>query len=339
MNPAGTSTTNPVVSTPAARSFIQNQTMMPKVANSSPAYSSTGVPNFSTSSPSGPSVPQMSPTPTTSTFPTIKGDPTKVFGTVNGRDYNYAGDWLGGNNAGNSGSTVLNSGSTGVQTNTNGTDIPTGNAPSSTISPDRQAYIDAYKKYLDAQTNNADVAESKKYLNQLILDDKMARERARNSGETMGFAGGEEARVMRNNSFAIDNATNAYNAAVGARENNINANKSGVDFQKSLLDFGTADRTETRANKAEDRLNNPDFSLGEGQVHYTYDSKTGIYKKTSGPAKTYKPTSTNSVPSANAVNQHIRQQMATPEFQKATPEQQKLFILQNGGNPVDYNIF
>ncbi len=47
-NPSATGT-NPVLATPAAQSFVQNQSRLPTQQNSSPAYGAGGVPNFKAS--------------------------------------------------------------------------------------------------------------------------------------------------------------------------------------------------------------------------------------------------------------------------------------------------
>lgn len=126
-------------------------------------------------------------------------------------------------------------------------------SPSSTGNSAMDSYITAYKNYLDKQANNSEVSEAKKYLNQLIMDDKKAQEKARNSGETMGFAGGEQARVARNNSFAIDAATGNLGVLQQDQENVVNAAKSGVDLQKDLLGLSRDDakiERDTKANEA-----------------------------------------------------------------------------------------
>lgn len=125
-------------------------------------------------------------------------------------------------------------------------------SPSSTGNPSMDAYIGAYKKYIDAQTNSSELTDARKYLNQLVLDDKKAREKALNSGETMGFAGGEEARVARNNSFAIDAATNNVNSLEADRENTINSAKGGADLTKDLLGFARDD-TKTAYQMEQDK--------------------------------------------------------------------------------------
>lgn len=108
-------------------------------------------------------------------------------------------------------------------------------SPGTTGNSAMDNYISAYKRYTDASANNSEVSEAKKYLNKLVLDDRMAREKALNSGETMGFAGGEEARVARNNSFAIDSATANLGVLQTDQTNQINSAKTGVDFAKDMI--------------------------------------------------------------------------------------------------------
>lgn len=68
------------------------------------------------------------------------------------------------------------------------------------------AYDAAMKTYLDSLTK----------ANDLTLQGKKDEAAALDTGETSGFATGEAARVNRNNSFAIDAATNLANSNLGA---------------------------------------------------------------------------------------------------------------------------
>lgn len=126
-------------------------------------------------------------------------------------------------------------------------------SPSATGNSAMDSYITAYKNYIGTQSNNSEVSEAKKYLNKLILDDKMAREKALNSGETMGFAGGEEARVAKNNAFAIDAATGNLGVLQEEQTNNQNVAKTQVDLAKSLAEID-ADASKTAYQKEQDKL-------------------------------------------------------------------------------------
>lgn len=140
----------------------------------------------------------------------------------------------------------------------------------------RDTYISAYKNYINTQADNSATTEAKKYLNKLILDDQMAQEKARNSGETMGFAGGEQARVARNNSFSIDAATNNLNALTLDQANKLGVAKTGLDFAK---DLGTMDSEASKAayqkekDTADRELANKKFEEDKRQYGLDYALK------------------------------------------------------------------
>lgn len=88
-----------------------------------------------------------------------------------------------------------------------GSTDPTLTAAGVTPTTTPQAGYDAVMKtYLDSLNE----------VNGLSLQAKKDQETALNTGDTLGFATGEAARVNHNNSFAIDAATNRANANLGA---------------------------------------------------------------------------------------------------------------------------
>lgn len=128
------------------------------------------------------------------------------------------------------------------QTNPNyGMQIPggaTGTKPPGDTTPtsDPNAYYrSAFDTYLASLQPSADETAASKNLSALTLQSQKDQEEALNRGETMGFATGEAARVNKNNSFAIDAASNSLNALTAARTGQTNATKARLDFEKSLL--------------------------------------------------------------------------------------------------------
>ncbi len=131
-------------------------------------------------------------------------------------------------------------------------------------SADYKAALDAYMAILMPSSAENDATS---YLNNLILQSKRDQETALNRGETLGFATGEAARVNRENQFGIEAASNAVNALTAKRTGLVDANKARLDFVKSILD-------------QKGKVDTPsDFSLSPGEERYTYDSKTGEFKK------------------------------------------------------------
>lgn len=163
------------------------------------------------------------------------------------------------------GSTQTGSTATGTSASTGNTDTGstqagiTGNAttPSgavvnattgasiSTPAPDKNAsYTDAYTKYIQSLTPTNAENTATTNLNNLNLQAQKDQDKALDSGETLGFASGEAARVAHNNSYAIDSAANTLNSLTGQRTATSNAAKARADFEKGLLDSSSADAKE-----------------------------------------------------------------------------------------------
>lgn len=338
------------LSSPAAKSFVQSKIPLTSGGGySTPAYNSQGVPNFSTQPKAQVSTPAYSTsgTPNFNSTPsgTTGGDPNVVFGSVNGRNYNSAGEWLNDkptqnwgvngniNNSSNiQSSTMTNTGTTG----TTGDTVVRGDSSAYTT-PDRQAYIDAYKKYIDAQTNNADVQAAKTAYNDFITAQakSIAGQEGRGFGVPLNLVRGTQAKLKAQTDPEAQRLQNAIGIAQQGQTNMISGAKSGADLQKNLLDFGQSDFTNKNTIATQNRLNNPNFTVGEGQVHYVYDDKTGKYKAIKGPAKTYKPT-TGTKTTVDKVS--INKGMTTQTFKSMTPEEQADWIRLQGGNPVDFGL-
>lgn len=345
------------LSSPAAKSFVQSKVPLTSGGGySTPAYNAQGTPNFSTQPKAQVSTPAYGAggTPNFSSTPsgTTGGDPYAVFGSVNGRNYNYAGEWLNDKPTqnwgvnGNTNSSSVQTGTTGTEQTTNGTTGTTGDTvvrggTSAYTTPDRQAYIDAYKKYIDAQTNNEDVKNAKTAYNDFITEQakSIAGQEGRGFGVPLSLVRGTQAKLKAQTDPEAQRLQNAIGIAQTGQTNMISGAKSGADLQKNLLDFGQSDFTNKNTLSTQDRLNNPDFNIGEGQVRYVWDGKSGQYKAIKGPAKTYKPTSTSGVKSANEVNQEINQAMSTAYFQSLSNKEKANLIREMKGNPNDFGIY
>lgn len=153
--------------------------------------------------------------------------------------------------------------------NTQTTGTNTDTSTTSTVDPNFQAYLDALKE-TDEEKN------AREYVSRLLTDSKSAYEKALQTGETMGFAQGEAARVKRNNDLTIGSASDAYDVLKGGAENRKNVAKLKYDYY--------AGKT-----KAEEEANKP-FELSEGQSRYVYNPKTKSYDVVANVPKTYKPT-------------------------------------------------
>lgn len=151
-----------------------------------------------------------------------------------------------------------------------------------TVDPDFQAYLDSLNE-------TSEEKGAREYVSRLLSDSRAAHEKALQSGETMGFAQGEAARVKRNNDLTIDSASSAYDVIKSGRERQSSIAKLRYDYSKSIKD-------------KEAEMNKP-FELSEGQSRYVYNPTTKEYEAIAVKPKTYKPTTTPSVPKPTQTQQ------------------------------------
>lgn len=213
--------TNPTLSTPAAKQFVSSQiSTAPTGAPNQNVPAGAGTPGYTyvngqLTSVGGKPTSTVS-QPTTTTPPPITGATTTPSGAT-------------------------------VDATTGSLITPPTPAPADP----NAAYTGAFDQYLKSLQPSSTQTAASKYLSDLQLQAQKDQEDALNSGETQGFATGEAARVNRNNSFAIDAASNTVNALNGQETANTNAAKAGLDFQKSLLPAPGSD-----------------FNLSPGQTRY-----------------------------------------------------------------------
>lgn len=126
-----------------------------------------------------------------------------------------------------------------------------------TPQPQEDPYVTEYKSafadYLKSLSPSEEETTASKTLSDLQLQAKREEEKALESGDTLGFAAGEAARVNRNRSFDIEAASNALNALTGKRTATTEGQKARLDFTKSLLPEKTKEEG---------------FTLGPDQVRY-----------------------------------------------------------------------
>lgn len=157
-------------------------------------------------------------------------------------------------------------GSTGTSTGNPGTPP----APAAPADP----YADAFSKYIDSLQVSPEERQARDYLNSLVTQGKLDNEKALQSGETLGFATGEAARVNRNNAIMTDAASNSLNALTANREGDSAIAKAKADYLKGLSD------------------KNAPFELSPGQVRYALNPATGKYEEVAAAdAKTTLPAS------------------------------------------------
>lgn len=117
------------------------------------------------------------------------------------------------------------------------------------------SYRSAFDEYIKSLKPSDAEAAANDNLAALTLQAKKDQEEALNRGETLGFATGEAARVNKNNSFAIDAASNAVDSYTRSRTATSDAQKARLDYEKSLLPSTDG------------------FTLGKDQVRYDANGK------------------------------------------------------------------
>lgn len=150
-----------------------------------------------------------------------------------------------------------------------------GYSPQPAPATPQDPYRAAFNEYLQSLKTTPEERSAKEYLNTLTSNARMASEKALQSGETMGFAGGEQARVNRNNQLAIDAAARNLEAITGYRAGEREASKARAEFE------GTLYKTQQESQKP--------FELGQGQERYTFNPSTGKYEKTAANPKVAEP--------------------------------------------------
>ncbi len=94
----------------------------------------------------------------------------------------------------------------------------------------------AFSAYMQSLTSSPDTTAANDYLNKLITQSAQDQEKALSSGETMGFATGEAARVGRQDSLAIDAASRAVGALSSRDQNRTTASKARLDYEQGKID-------------------------------------------------------------------------------------------------------
>jgi hypothetical protein len=128
----------------------------------------------------------------------------------------------------------------------------------------------AFASYLTALQQPQEVTDATKYVNNLITQGKQDQEKALGTGETLGFATGEAARVGRQNALTLEAAGRGLDALIASNASKKEIAKARYDYEKAKVD----------AKTASDKANTAPFELSPGQERYTFNPKTGKYEKT-----------------------------------------------------------
>lgn len=174
----------------------------------------------------------------------------------------------------------------------------------------RDAYINAYKKYQDAQKVSAEEKSAREAYNNFLADQSkaIAGREGRGFGTPVELVRGEQEKLLKQTQPELARLQGDIGIAQAGREADINAAKSSVDLQKELLGFDQAEaKAQQEAKKpivvdgvaysqqADGSLKplttkeREAFNLSEGQSRYEIDPATGQYKLVASVGKTYAP--------------------------------------------------
>lgn len=164
------------------------------------------------------------------------------------------------------------------------------NAPQAPSAKD--AYIQAYKAYMDAQKDNENVTNAKTAYNDYManITKSVAGKEGRGLGIPLQIVRGEQERLLKQTQPEAQRLQGEIGIAQSGYDNKLNGLKSGVDLQSKLMDFEQED-AKMKAQAEKDKLSaNPAFELSQGQSRYQYDPVTKNYKLVASIAP--KPTAT-----------------------------------------------
>ncbi len=122
-----------------------------------------------------------------------------------------------------------------VQPEAQKTGTPTVTGGETINQPKADPYRDAMTAYVQSLSPSKEETESRKYLSSLLDTSRREEEKALESGETLGFASGEAARVNKNRAFDILAAQGGLEALTGQRKATTEGQKARLDYEKSLV--------------------------------------------------------------------------------------------------------
>jgi len=179
------------------------------------------------------------------------------------------------------------------------------NDPQATSS--RDAYIDAYKKYQDAQKENTAITEARQRYNDFVAEQakSVAGREGRGLGIPISIVRGEQERLLKQTQPEALRLQGDVEIAQGAQKAGIESAKTGLEMQKELLGLEVDEAKSTReaskpivvdgvaySMQADGSLKplttrqQEAFNLSEGQVRYAINPTTGQYEKIATAPKT-----------------------------------------------------
>lgn len=171
----------------------------------------------------------------------------------------------------------------------------------------RDAYIQAYKSYQDAQKVSAEEKSAREAYNNFLAEQSkaVAGREGRGFGTPVELVRGEQEKLLRQTQPELARLQGDIGIAQTGREAEINAAKTGLDMQKDLLGMETEankplvvdgvayQRQADGSLKALTQKEQEAFNLSEGQSRYAINPTTGQYELVASKGKTYAPSQYN----------------------------------------------
>ncbi len=193
-------------------------------------------------------------------------------------------------------------------------------APTAPTQPSaKDAYINAYKAYIDGQKQNEDVTNAKTAYNDYManITKSVAGKEGRGLGIPLQIVRGEQERLLKQTQPEAQRLQNQIGIAQQGFDSRLNGLKLGVDLQEKLMELDQKEQAAKTAQEkemyqrerdrlVEQRLANPAFELSAGQSRYQLDPATGKYSVVASvaPKPTTTPTGTTKQRTADAISNY-----------------------------------
>jgi len=149
----------------------------------------------------------------------------------------------------------------------------TGSTPTGNTGP--TAADLAYEEYIKSLIPSDETTAANKALREHDTQAALDREKALESGETLGFARGEAGYTDRQNAILRGGAAASAQAYAALDAQKQTMTKARYEYEKAKID--------------EEAGKNPDFTISEGQSKMRYNPETGKYEEIASKGKTYAP--------------------------------------------------
>lgn len=183
-------------------------------------------------------------------------------------------------------------------------------APVTQAPSTRDAYMNAYKSYRDAQKMSEEEKSAREAYNNFLAEQSkaIAGREGRGLGVPQTIVRGEQEKLLRQTQPELARLQGDIGIAQSAREADVNAYKTDVDMQKELLGLESEASKPivvdgvAYAQQADGSLKplttkeQEAFNLSEGQSRYAINPTTGQYELVASKGKTYAPKEGSTAP-------------------------------------------